>query len=123
MAFNPQPKKGMPPKKEKKPLNQVHKNIGKNMDFYKKAWDSKPKKVCEECGVALPEFNPIHISHIVPKSILPKFSNDLRNFFLLCAPCHYQVDFGDRDAMNITPQADIIKEILFKEYYENTDQN
>lgn len=101
-------KKRLSEKKERKKTGELE---------FMKSFYSKSKKVCEECGTHITEFNPVNISHILSKGAYPKFRLEPKNVNLLCLDHHRQWEFGDRKIMSIYKKnIKIIMELINKYY-------
>lgn len=60
-------------------------------------WKERPHK-CVHCGKNLGEEpKAIYFSHIKSRGAHPELKMDKNNIELLCAECHYEWDFGDRE--------------------------
>lgn len=90
MTFNPQPKKGMPPKKEKKPLRRTaikkkFKKTGEGETFsvvMDNLGDSEAR--CFVCNIRLSYIDHNNFAHILNKKQYPLFRNEPENIRLMC---------------------------------------
>jgi hypothetical protein len=109
VVFNPQPKKGLPPKKERKPLKRswlkkkrpTPEQIETDKQqqeadwwFYKHVWNLNAKKVCANCDKPLGSVcHTYNVHHLLPKSI-PRFEHlrhEPKICCLVCGDCHASV--------------------------------
>lgn len=102
--FNPQPKKGMPPKKAKKAIKRTQikkkfkKPTGEVNVFFEMIDEHGDEQLnCRCCNKTIYNLGPINFSHVVPKSIAPGLRLDKRNIWICCALCHTEWEFGDRN--------------------------
>lgn len=99
------------------PLKKGNKNAKRNSDFYRKCWDSRQVKQCENCGLPLLGYSATFISHILSKGAFPGLADHPLNWNLLCFQCHQTYEFGDRKSMKIYPENERIITRLKSEYY------
>ncbi len=107
--FNPQPKKGMPPKKAPKPLKRTaikkkFKATGEKSVF-EDVLDSIPdteETKCFVCGTKIALVMPHNFAHVLSKGKFARFRLKPENIVLLCHKiiadkdgqgCHYAYDF------------------------------
>lgn len=91
MKFNPQPKKGMPPKKEKKPLRRtaIKKKFkvtgeGETFEIVLNNISYEGPTVCFVCGIPLAIVTHNNFAHILSKKQYPLFRNEPENIRLMC---------------------------------------
>lgn len=91
MKFNPQPKKGMPPKKEKKPLKRtaIKKKFkvtgeGETFEIVLNNISYEGPTVCFVCGIPLAIVTHNNFAHILSKKQYPLFRNEPENIRLMC---------------------------------------
>lgn len=90
-----------------------------DLQWYKDMWQTRQKHQCQECGIHLPHFHPMFISHIVSKGAFPALRNHPENFMIYCQDCHYFWEFsGKRNTMKTYEEAMEIMERLKREYHE-----
>lgn len=93
-------------------------SVENNQRFYKWFWNNYPDMhLCEETGIWLTEFSPVHISHILPRGSFPHMAYDARNINLLSFDAHQQ--WGDphrRKTMRIYERNLETMQILRDEY-------
>lgn len=124
MKFNPQPKQGMPKKKEKKPLkrtplNKVKKKTGESDVFAEIAEEREWK--CIVTGEPLYELKPQQFMHVLPKALnkYPLFKLHKPNIQLASDAVHYAWDFTPRGELRKDPRFDVLFEMeakLIEEY-------
>jgi hypothetical protein len=90
----------------------------KDIEWYVEAWNSR-KHECQECGIHLPHFSPMYISHIITKGSYPSLRNHPENFFIYCQNHHTQWEFGKRTEMKTYEKAMEIMNRLKREYHES----
>jgi len=99
----PDPKKGMPPKKAKKPIKRtsIKKRVKKTGEvdvFFEMVKEHGDETIyCKCCNKPLYSLSPINFSHVMPKSIAPELRLDKRNIWIVCEFCHQDWEFGDRN--------------------------
>jgi hypothetical protein len=89
--FNPQPKKGIPPKKEKKPLKRTalkktFKATGEK-DVFESVLDNisdLEETRCFVCGVRVAVVTHSNFGHVLSKGKYPKFKLNPANIVILC---------------------------------------
>lgn len=84
-------------------------------------WKSRPH-YCQECGVHLPHFSPMFISHIITKGSYPSLRHHPENWMLYCMSCHQKWEFGKRKEMKTYDEAMEIAEKLKREYHESKNK-
>jgi|SRR3990167_3964628 len=116
MTFNPQPKKGMPEKKGKKPLKRtalkkVKKKTGEASIFEEIAEEREWK--CIVTGEILRELKPIQFLHVLPKALnkYPLMKLHKPNIVLASDSVHYAWDFSPRSELRKDPRFDILFEL------------
>lgn len=114
--FNPQPKKGMPPKKERKPLKRSpikkkFKSTGEREIFAEIA--EEREWVCFVTGEKLWELTPTQFMHVLPKALnkYPKFKLYAKNIVLASNSVHYKWDFTPRSELRKYQQFDKLFEL------------
>jgi len=124
--FNPQPKKGMPPKKEKKPLKRTaikktFKVTGEK-DTFHAVLDNLPdtETVCFVCKTRIAAVTVHNFAHILSKKNYPLYRNNPNNIRLLChrfvadadgfQGCHFSLD--------MRPRSEIIDKPEWQELFE-----
>lgn len=90
MTFRPWPKKGMPPKKEKKPLRRtaIKKKFkktgeGKTFDIVLQCLGENETR-CWVCGIRISLVTHNNFAHILNKKQYPKLRNEPENIKILC---------------------------------------
>ena len=78
-------------------------------------WEHRPH-YCEETMHPLPVFSAVHISHILSRGAHPEMAYDCRNVNILTFAAHQQWENGNRKAMRIYEENQLIIEILKKDY-------
>lgn len=113
--FNPMPKQGMPPKKERKPLKRSpikkkFKATGEKEVFAEIA--EEREWVCFVTGEKLWELTPTQFMHVLPKALnkYPKFKLYAKNIVLASNDVHYKWDF--------TPRAELRKDPTFDKLFK-----
>ena len=89
----------------------------KDIGWYREMWDKRSHH-CQECGIHLPHFSPMFISHIITKGSYPSLRNHPENWMLYCTQCHQQWEFGERKKMKTYDEAMEIMDRLKKEYHK-----
>ncbi len=109
--FNPQPKKGMPPKKERKPLKRTpikkkFTKTGESTIFEEIASEREWK--CFVTGLKLPYLSATSFMHVLPKALnkYPKMKLHKPNIVLASDEIHYQWDFIARSVTKQNPLFD-----------------
>jgi hypothetical protein len=102
--FNPQPKRGMPPKKERKSLKRTALKKGKKPTGEKEIFTSIAESrewKCFVTGEPLHELKSTQFAHVLPKAEnrYPKFKLYEKNIVLLSDYAHYLWDFGARSEL------------------------
>lgn len=136
--FNPQPKKGMPPKKIPVPLKRTpikkkackiapltkkqQRKIQRNKNYYRWAIAANIAKnngkcICEECGTEIPYPTGANVSHIVAGGANNMLYDDPINHEILCKPCEDIWTNGERSKMRIFPETEAIREELNLKHY------
>lgn len=89
-----------------------------NQRFYRWFWNNYPhERCCEETGIYLREFSPVHISHILSRGAHPEMAYDARNINLLCFEAHRQwEDSYKRKSMKIYERNLITMQKLREDY-------
>ncbi len=88
--FNPQPKKGMPPKKERKPLKRTaikkkFKKTGEGETFSIVLENLGDEPLCcFVCGIPIAVVDHNNYSHILSKGQWPLFRNEPENIRIMC---------------------------------------
>jgi 5-methylcytosine-specific restriction endonuclease McrA len=90
----------------------------KDIGWYREMWELRSHN-CQECGIHLPHFSPMFISHIITKGSYPSLRNHPENFMIYCSQCHQLWEFGDRRKMKTYDEAMEIMDKLKREYYES----
>lgn len=120
--FRPDQKKGMPPKKAKKPLkrNSIKKRVKKTgeMDVFHEIIKEHGDETiyCRCCNKPLYSLSPINFSHILSKGAYPSYRLDKRNIWIVCEVCHHDYEFGSRKQAKFAEKIKV-GEILKQEYY------
>lgn len=78
--FRPDPKPTKTPPKKKKKIPYKRKSMGE-LDLFISIWYERPH-ISQISGKYLPDFNVTLFSHILPKSIYPKFRLNKQNIVL-----------------------------------------
>ena len=116
MAFNPQPKQGMPPKKQPKPIKRSaikkkFKSTGEKNTFHEVLdnLSDHEETVCYVCGIPIALVTHCNFSHVLPKGKYSLFRNNPNNIKLLChrivadkdgnQGCHFSWDFKPRSEL------------------------
>lgn len=115
--FNPQPKKGMPPKKAKKPLKRtsIKKRVKKTgeadlfVEMIKEYGDETIH--CRCCNKPLYSLSPINFSHVMPKSIAPELRLDKRNIWIVCEDCHVSWETGSRNQPKFDKKRELFEQL------------
>ena len=89
----------------------------KDTEWYQAMWESRPHR-CQECGVHLPHFSPMFVSHIITKGSYPSLRNHPENFMIYCSQCHQLWEFGERKKMKTYEEAMEIMDRLKREYHK-----
>ncbi len=125
MAFNPQPKKGMPAKKAKKPLKRTalkkaYKSTGEKAIFEEILQERGAKS--QISGVELAgEFNAFWFSHILGKKAYPSYIKNKRNI-ILKTPAEHIAWETDKGSLRSVPRWKWVFELeqqLKEEYYKD----
>ena len=88
--------------------------------WYQNMWQTRQNHQCEECGVRLPHFHPMFISHIITKGSYPTLRQHPENWMLYCMDCHQLWEFsGKREKMKTYARAMEIADRLKREYHES----
>lgn len=121
--FNPQPKKGTPEKKPKKPLKRSpikrkYKPTGEADVFAEIA--EEREWVCFVTGQPLRELTPTQFMHVLPKALnkYPEYKLYKPNIQLVINEVHYNWDHTDRKAIRADKRYDKLFK-LEKELKEN----
>lgn len=122
--FNPQPKKGMPPKKERKPLKRTPLKKGKKPTGEKQVFTSIAESrewKCFVTGEILHALKPTQFAHVISKAEnkYPKYKLNPDNIVLLSDWAHYQWDFGVRSELKKDKRFDklfTLEQELLNEY-------
>jgi len=119
--FNPRPKQGMPPKKEKKPLKRTalkktFKATGEK-DVFESVLDNisdLEDTKCFVCGVRVAVVTHSNFGHVLSKGQYPKFRLNPKNIVILChriiadkdgnQGCHFQWDMRPRSEIIDNPE-------------------
>ena len=115
--FKPDQKKGMPPKKAKKPLkrNSIKKRVKKTgeMDvFFELIKEHGDETIyCRCCNKRLYVISPINFSHVVPKSLSNELRLDKRNIWIVCELCHHDWDFGNRNQPKFDKKRELFEQL------------
>jgi len=109
--FRPNPKKGMPPKKQPKPLKRSpikkkFKASGEKFVFEEvldNLSDQEPT-TCFVCGINVAIVTHCNMAHILPKGKYPKFKLNPDNIRILCynikgTGCHSKLDFSPKSEL------------------------
>lgn len=114
MRFNPQLKKGMPPKKAKKPLKRspIRKKFKKSgeLEIFKEIWKERPH-ICQVTGLPIHEFNVMCFSHVVMKSLAKKLRLDKRNIWLVLPSIHVEWENGDRNQPKFDKKRELFEQL------------
>lgn len=126
MTFNPQPKQGAKPKKEKKPLKRTaikkkFKATGEAQLFEEIA--EEREWICFVTNATLFMLTPTSFMHVLPKALnkYPKFKLYKKNIVLSADDIHYKWDFTLRSELKKDPRFDKLfaLEAELKEEYKN----
>lgn len=115
--FRPDQKKGMPPKKAKKPLKRtsIKKRVKKTgeVDVFFEMIDEHGDSplYCKCCNKIIYNLGPINFSHVVPKSIAPELRLDKRNIWICCTECHQDWEFGDRNQPKFDKKRELFEQL------------
>jgi len=90
-----------------------------DIEWYKNMWSTRQNHQCEECGIRLPHFHPMFVSHIITKGSYPTLRQHPENWMLYCMDCHQLWEFGNRKTMKTYPRAMEIADRLKREYHES----
>lgn len=60
-----------------------------NENYYRESYENSNKK-CEECGLPLPEYSAIWVSHILSRNDFPELRDHPLNHNILCGEHHSQ---------------------------------
>ena len=109
--FNPQPKTGMKPKKEKKPLKRTpikkkHSSTGQS-DVFEIIAEER-EWVCFVTGEILRELTPTQFMHVLPKALnkYPLYKLYPANIVLATNEVHYKWDHTPRSELKKDPRFD-----------------
>lgn len=124
MAFNPQPKQGMAPKKEKKPLKKTRIKYKKRDTGQVSVFEdisASREWACFTCGIKLWQLTATSFGHVLPKALnkYPAFKLKPENIVLLCDSCHHQWDHMPRSDSKKDPRFDkmiLLESELIEEY-------
>lgn len=117
MRFNPQPKKGMPQKKAKKPLKRasIKKRVKKTGEvdvFFEMISEHGDNPFyCRCCNKRIHNISPINFSHVVPKSLSNELRLDKRNIWIVCEECHYSWEFGSRNQPKFDKKRELFEQL------------
>lgn len=136
----PYPKKGLPPKKKKKPLkrtplkrgqkpikkiSQKQKNrIKENKSYYQERIVENQNKnkgvcICENCGSVIPFPKGINVSHIISGGANLTLYHHPLNCFILCKPCEHIWTNQDKTKMFIYEESEKRKELILNASQHN----
>lgn len=118
--FNPQPKKGMPPKKTKKAIKrtQIKKKFKKptgEKALFDEIWEEREHK-CQVTGKPIYEFDIRLFSHILSKGAYGTYRLDKRNIWIVTPEIHHIWEFGDRSHPMFEKKREVLEQ-LKQEYY------
>lgn len=123
--FNPQPKKGMPDKKAKKPLKRTrikYKPKGSDLPDVLEEIAANREWVCFVTDVKLWCLTATSFAHVLPKALnkYPKFRTYDRNIVLVADEIHYLLDHTPRSELKKDPRFNKLfaLEADLKEEYE-----
>lgn len=102
-------------KGKSKPIKRVKKKTGE-IELFKEI-AKKTNSVCQCCKVPIANLSPINFSHILSKGAYPSYRLDKRNIFVVCATCHHEYEFGDRNQPKFALKREIAQ-MLKEEYYK-----
>lgn len=102
--FNPQPKKGMPPKKERKPLKRTPLKKGKKPTGEKEVFEEISEErdwICFVSKVPLRELKSNQFMHVLSKAEnrFPAFKLYKKNIVLASDEIHRRWDFAPRSTL------------------------
>jgi hypothetical protein len=99
-----------------KPKIKFKKKTGE-LNMFKELSEEKQSSVCQCCKTLIPSLSPINFSHVLSKGAYPSYRLDKRNIFVVCATCHHEWEFGDRNQSKFALKREIAQ-TLKEEYYK-----
>ena len=102
-------------KGKSKPKIKFKKKTGE-IDLFKEI-SQKTNSICQCCKAPIANLSPINFSHILSKGAYPSYRLDKRNILVVCATCHHEWEFGDRNQSKFALKREIAQ-TLKEEYYK-----
>lgn len=102
-------------KGKSKPKIKFKKKTGE-IDLFKEI-SQKINSICQCCKVPIANLSLINFSHVLSKGAYPSYRLDKRNIFVVCATCHHEWEFGDRNQSKFALKREIAQ-MLKEEYYK-----